>query len=253
MKYSWVFDFDGTLSDLTDQRKDAVLNTLCKKMLKRLAETENQIVAIISSRTIDDLIHRVRIKGIVLAGGSGMEILLPNGQRLAPNEKTRQKVSAARARILPVLQTEFGQIPGVDIEDKRWSIAVHFRHTSAPLKRYVGQVLPALTKRCHLQYFHGPEAFEIPLFHGHSKVRGLRNLIRLYPGEITPNRLTIAGDDQNDLEAMNWIKARDGNCLIVGGAIKLRGARRVSSPDALAREVLARLQRMREIKGAILQ
>ncbi len=252
-KRTWIFDFDGTLSNLTQHRQKAVLNPHCRTMLRQLAATDNQLVAIVSSRALDDLTRLVKVPGVILAGGSGMEILRPNGRRAIPQKNLRLKVERTRARFLPNLHTEIGQLPGVDIEDKYWSVAVHVRHATVARKRQIWQALPALTKKHRLRYFRGPEAADIPFVSGLSKVIGLRSLARLYPKVVSPRRLTFIGDDQNDLQAMKWVKERGGDCMIVGKAIKLAGAKRLASPEALAREMLKRIDTLRKTKGAISQ
>jgi len=60
----WVFDFDGTLSPLVPDRSIATLHAACKTMLEELSAGPREIVAVLSSRGIEDRVPRVPIPGV---------------------------------------------------------------------------------------------------------------------------------------------------------------------------------------------
>lgn len=77
----WIFDFDGTLSNLVPERSAAQILAEAKDLLKALLHLPGHQVAVLSSLLLKDLIPRVGIPGLCLGGGSGAEGLMPNGRR----------------------------------------------------------------------------------------------------------------------------------------------------------------------------
>ena len=69
----WVFDFDGTLSSIVPNRAEAHLHRECERMLRFLARSPWNRVAVISSRMLDDMVARVAVPGVFLGGASGLE------------------------------------------------------------------------------------------------------------------------------------------------------------------------------------
>ncbi|MCE5263636.1 MAG: trehalose-phosphatase, partial [Deltaproteobacteria bacterium] len=62
----WFFDFDGTISEFVSRSAEAEIHPACRDLLGDLAALSLQRVAILSSRSLDDLISRVDIPGVFL-------------------------------------------------------------------------------------------------------------------------------------------------------------------------------------------
>jgi len=73
----WVFDFDGTLSPLVPDRAVARLHRASLALLKDLAAEPRDRVAVLSSRTLDDIVPRVPVPQAYLGGGCGLEWRTP--------------------------------------------------------------------------------------------------------------------------------------------------------------------------------
>src|SRR5512140_1448653 len=125
----WVFDFDGTLSPIVPDRNEALLHRGCERMLRFLARSPWNRVALLSSRTLDDVVSRVPVPGIFIGGASGLEWRLPGGLRIGPGAASEALLEKKRRTVSPILK-ELAFIPGVEIEDKRWSAAIHYRNAS---------------------------------------------------------------------------------------------------------------------------
>ncbi len=87
------------------------------------------------------------------------------------------KVERARTRILPVLE-KISSVPGADIEDKRWSIAVHYRRVSPDAHEALVPLLETVRRHPEVRVFEGPAVLEILLVPGWDKALGLENLCR---------------------------------------------------------------------------
>lgn len=110
-----AFDFDGTLAALTPYPDRARLTARTRRLLARLAG--RRPVVIISGRARADVAGR--FDGIRLAGVTGNHGLEPWGE----TEATARLVRQWRRR----LEADLAGLPGVIIQDKRWSLTVDYR------------------------------------------------------------------------------------------------------------------------------
>ena len=127
-------------------------------------------------------------------------------------------------------------IPGVEIEDKRWSVAVHYRNTPPRSFRRRVSLLQRLRNRKGIKVFRGPEVVEVQWREG-GKSAGVRRLCRLTGWDPVRERIVYAGDDENDAVAIRWVLSKGGAGIVVGNRIAVPQARHVEGPAGLARAV----------------
>lgn len=232
----WVFDFDGTLSPIVPDRNEARLHRECERMLRFLARSPWNRVAVLSSRTLDDIVSRLPVPGVFVGGASGLEWQLPAGHRIGPGSASEALLAAKRQAVFPLLK-EMSCLPGVEIEDKRWSVAVHYRNASPRSFRRRVSLLQRLRNRKGIKVFRGPEVVEVQLMGGGGKSAGVRRLCRLADWDLSRNRIVYAGDDENDAVAIRWVLSKGGEGFVVGNRISVPQARHVEGPADLARAV----------------
>jgi len=232
----WVFDFDGTLSPIVPDRNEARLHRECERMLRFLVRSPWNRVAVLSSRKLDDIVSRVPVPGVFVGGASGLEWRLPGGHRIGPGAASETLLAAKRRNVSPILK-EMSSIPGVEIEDKRWSVAVHFRNASPRSFRRRASLLQRLRNRKGIKVFRGPEAVEVQMLGGAGKSAGVRRLCRLADRDPSRGRIVYAGDDENDALAIRWVLSKGGTGIVVGNRITVSRARHVEGPAGLARAV----------------
>ena len=232
----WVFDFDGTLSPIVPDRTEARLHRECERMLRFLARSPWNRVAVLSSRALDDIVGRVPIPGVFVGGASGLEWQLPAGHRIGPGAASEALLAANRRAVFPLLM-EMASVPGVEIEDKRWSVAVHYRNASPRSFRRRVSLLQRLGNRKGIKVFRGPEAVEVQMLGGGGKSAGVRRLCRLAGRDPSRERIVYAGDDENDAVAIRWVLSKGGAGIVVGNRITVPHARHVEGPADLARAV----------------
>jgi trehalose 6-phosphate phosphatase len=232
----WVFDFDGTLSPIVPDRNAARLHPECRRLLKALAQAHGQFVAILSSREIGDLARRVPLSGVILGGASGLEWRLPGGHRVHPGDVAEARRDKARETLAPLL-SELSSFPGVDVEDKGWSVAVHHRQVLPEAATMLDPLLKELERTPGIRVFRGPSVVEVQLFRQVNKSFGVRRLCRFLGFDPSRTRLFYAGDDENDAVAMRWVLRKGGVAICVGNRIRIRGVRVVEGPADLARAV----------------
>ena len=112
-----AFDFDGTLAPIVRDRSQAIMRSVTASMLKTLCAIYP--VAAISGRAKTDVSARLggaRVKYVV--GNHGLE---PGGRL----DKYAVEIASARR----ILENALANAHGVDIEDKRYSLALHYRRS----------------------------------------------------------------------------------------------------------------------------
>jgi trehalose 6-phosphate phosphatase len=232
----WVFDFDGTLSPLVADRDAAVLHPACRDLLEDLAQQLGHAVAVLSSRSVDDLVPRVPIPHVLLGGASGLEWRFPGGHRVLPGDRAEVQRDEARRSLQPLL-SRILSFPGMEVEDKLWSLAIHYRKVLPDAVPMVSPLLDELRKAPGIRVFDGPYAAEVQLLPSVNKSFGVRRLCRLLRFETADGRIAYAGDDENDAVAMRWVLGKGGAAFVVGGRVRVRRARPVDGPADLARAV----------------
>ena len=232
----WVFDFDGTLSPIVADRNKARLHRECERMLRSLARSPWNRVAVLSSRTLDDVVSRVPIPEVFTGGASGLEWQFPGGRRIGPGADSEALLEKKRTAVSPILK-EMAFIPGVEIEDKRWSVAIHYQNTSPGSSRKRTSLLQRLRDRTGIKVYLGPKVVEVQLLGGGGKSAGVRRLCRIADWDPTGERIVYAGDDENDAVAIRWVLSRGGTGIVVGNRITVPRALHVENPAGLAQAV----------------
>jgi len=232
----WVFDFDGTLSPIVEDRHAARIHPMCRELLKGLARMPAHIVVVLSSREIEDLAKRVPLPRVILGGASGLEWRLPGGHRIRPGDLFETRREKVRRTLDPLL-ARLSHIPGVDVEDKGWSVAIHHRHVLPEVVAMLEPLLKELERTPDVRVYQGPSVAEVQLLRNVNKSFGVRTICRIIGFDPSQGRILYAGDDENDALAMRWVLRKGGVAFSVGDVARVPEARVVENPVALARAV----------------
>jgi trehalose 6-phosphate phosphatase len=109
------FDFDGTLAPIVAEPHQARMRPQTELLLSQLARLYP--VTVISGRARADVLARVKGAGVLdVVGNHGAE----SKHR---SDRFRRRVE----RWMPLLQAQLSAIEGVRIENKRFSVAIHYR------------------------------------------------------------------------------------------------------------------------------
>jgi trehalose 6-phosphate phosphatase len=110
-----AFDFDGTLAPIVVNRDRALMRQQTRLLFTRLCELYP--CAVVSGRARDDVAGRVAGAGVkYVVGNHGLE----PGPSL---ESFAKDMVVVRAE----LQQALAQQPGIEVENKRYTLAVHYR------------------------------------------------------------------------------------------------------------------------------
>ncbi len=119
-------DYDGTLTPIVEHPDMAVLSPESRSVLERLAAVTT--VAIVSGRDVVDVMDKVGVPGLYYAGSHGFDIRTPSGEPVGDEEMVRfdtflSSLDQAEAE----LRQDLADVPGSNVERKRFAIAVHYR------------------------------------------------------------------------------------------------------------------------------
>lgn len=122
-----ALDFDGVLAPIVERPEDAAALPGTTAVLRSLSERVAQ-VAIVTGRPALDAVHLGAldtVAGLVVLGHYGLQVW-ESGRLESP--ELHGGVGAARERVLELASTR----PGVEVEDKGHSIALHTRNATDP-------------------------------------------------------------------------------------------------------------------------
>ncbi|MEI2415614.1 trehalose-phosphatase [Orrella sp. JC864] len=224
-------DVDGTLAPIASRPQDVRLAPQTVQTLRTLHAHSNGAVALVSGRAIADLDRLAAPLALPAAGAHGAQWRAADGtiKQVASDPAVMQEIIQA---LEPMLRTH----PGLQLENKGLSLALHYRH--APhCRALVEQTLAELVAR-HAQT-HALQAGKCVLEvvpRGVSKGAAIGRYMQSPPfwGRVP----VFVGDDVTDESGFKMVNQVDGVSVKVGEGETL-ARHRIASVDALL-HVLAR-------------
>jgi len=201
-------DFDGTLSPIVPLPENAYVTQSMTRSLTALTGLAK--VAIISGRSVDDVLRRIPSRPCYLLGNHGMEGL-PGTQDLCVHAR---KLTGAWIRQLRDADDHQPACAGVVIEDKGYSLALHYRLCSdrVAARRRIAQWLEGLIPQPRLIQGH----CVINLLHPDAPDKGKAFGALLAMSGC--NSAVYIGDDETDELVFrgapdNWLTVRVGYAM----------------------------------------
>ena len=207
-----LLDVDGTILDIAATPTDVEVPLRLRPTLARLAEETGGALAFVSGRPLEDLDHLFAPLKLASVGGHGAEIRV-NGVRLQGGSM-HWLDGQLKHRLMEIAASAAGII----LEDKGYSVALHYR--LAP--ELAEQIRDAVISACAgypsntLEALPGKSVIEIkPL--SFNKGTGIRELMGHAP--FRGRRPIFIGDDVTDEAAFAVLPEFEGVGYSVGRAI----------------------------------
>jgi len=201
-----ILDFDGTLTAIAETPHDVVLEARTKEALACLDRSPSYQLAIISGRSLKDLTSYFHLKKTFFAGNHGFEL---KGKKFSlPLRARKAKKLAALVWLLgEKLKEDFSKVPGALIEDKNYTLSLHYRNISREYFPFFKQEVERFKK----QYAHWPLIWKEG-----KKVWDVRPRVKWDKGDAAlcfakkfPGALPIViGDDVTDEDMFRGLKHR---------------------------------------------
>lgn len=152
-------DYDGTLTQIVERPDLAILEPEMRETLRRLMTRAT--VAIVSGRSLEDLRTLVGVEGLHYAGDHGFAIDPPDHKKL--ELAAVADLPTRLDRIEKHFSEELGDILGLRLERKQYSIAIHYRQVgdAAAVARIRACVQARLEGNSGLRLTEGKKVLEI--------------------------------------------------------------------------------------------
>jgi len=230
-------DYDGTLTPIVARPDLAVLDDGPRAVLAALARACPTVI--VSGRGREDVARLVALEELYYAGSHGFDIAGPPGSAI--RHEVDPGLAPAVAAAARELEARVGGIEGALVEDKRFSVAVHYRlvrEEDGP--RVEAAVDAVLSGAPRLRKAHGKKVFELRPAIDWDKGRALLFLIEAL-GLDSPDLVPVyIGDDVTDEDAFRAIAGRGAGILVAETPRPTAAAYSVADPDEV-REVLCRI------------
>lgn len=200
-------DLDGTLLDIAPSPDGVKIPKTLGSDLARAREVVGGALALVSGRSIETIDKMLSPLRLPIAGQHGAEIrYAPDGPILP---LSHVDLDRARRLLIPVTA-----IPGVVIEDKGLSLAVHHRRARTPvgeLHRWIVKTLEEFGEE--LEIMRGRRVFDVKP-RGISKATAVERFMARTPfmGRVP----VFVGDDKTDEDGFRAVTARGGFAFQVG-------------------------------------
>lgn len=121
-------DFDGTLAPIQDDPSSVFLENKIRTLIDILSKKEYITIAIISGRSLDDLIEKVGLSDVVYAGNHGLNIRGPGLRKIDVKALQKQNI-VEKAYILS--KKLMDKYPGVFVEYKTLTFSIHYKNLNS--------------------------------------------------------------------------------------------------------------------------
>jgi len=206
----FFLDYDGTLTPIVSKPELAVMAEDMRKIVKELCSKHT--VAIISGRMREDVENLVKIKGLFYAGSHGFDIKGPEFSMI--HQKAQEAIPVV-SKIIERLKTEIGNIEGVLIEEKKFSVAVHYRLADPKIVPKIKKVVDdIIEKNDVVRLLSGKKVFEILPNIEWDKGKAIGWIVKALNIDWQEASIIYIGDDTTDEYAFRAIRTRGTGILV---------------------------------------
>jgi trehalose-phosphatase len=240
-----LLDVDGTLAPIAERPEYAIVPASTRQVVAELTKSPNTHVAIISGRSARDARRLVGLRDVWVIGNHGIEVARPNGEPVVREDIARfeSRIADAVDRCNAVADSA----PGVIVEDKRWTLSVHYRMASPAIVPAISAHVAQIAGDLGLRVTVGKEVLEVrppvDVNKGTASVELARELHAL--GD--DGSVFVAGDDRTDEDAFIDLRVAQAS------AVTVHVASDDDPPTSAAEFVVADTDEMRTLLEVILE
>ncbi|CAN7743202.1 trehalose-phosphatase [Bradyrhizobium sp. LjRoot220] len=209
-----LLDIDGTLLELMPTPREVWVPPGLAKTLNRLLARTNGALALVSGRSLNDIDLIFAPEQFPIVGGHGAEMRIdPESEAVAAHAPPMDKELKRRLAAIAKLS------PGILLEDKGYSLALHYRlapHAEKAIYAAVSLIRADLPN-APIEVLPGKCVCEIK-HSGFTKATGVRELMTREP--FKGRRPLFIGDDVTDETVFGIMPDYDGLAFSVGRRAK---------------------------------
>ena len=209
-KLVFFLDYDGTLTPIVSRPDLAILSGQMREVVRALSN--KYTTAIVSGRMRKDVQRLVDIEGLFYAGSHGFDIEGPQFSMIKPEV---EKIVPIIAQIIEQLNKKLGSIEGILIEDKKFSVGVHYRLADELVVPKVKAFCDDIIKNnSSLRLMEGKKVFEIMPAIDWNKGKAIRWIMQALKIEWSDTSVVYIGDDTTDEDAFRVVRSRGTGILV---------------------------------------
>ncbi len=210
-KMIFFLDYDGTLTPIVERPDLAVMSDDMRDTVKQLSSKHT--VAIVSGRMRQDVENLVKIQGIFYAGSHGFDI---NGPDFSMVQPKAEEVIGVVASIIEQFRGRLKDVEGALIEEKKFSVAVHYRLVKEQYLRQIKEVVDDVVgqHKDAVRLMSGKKVFEILPNIEWDKGKAIRWIMKALNFDWSDNLVVYIGDDVTDEYAFRAVRARGIGVLV---------------------------------------
>lgn len=212
-----VLDYDGTLTPIVRHPRQARLSSSMRKLLEELSRKRGIYLGILSGRRLEEVRRLVGVSGIFYAGNHGFEF---QSEKKTKVLKIAQETRPLIRRLALQLSRKLEPIPGAWVEDKGFTLSVHYRNCPSFEVPMVLAICNELTQRWRaeekIRVTEGKKVYEIRPGIEWDKGKALEWFLRNLPSKARQGIVVYLGDDTTDEDAFRVVRERKGWGIRVG-------------------------------------
>ncbi len=208
-----MLDVDGTLAPIAPRPEDAGVPPETQRVVASLAARPSVFVALVSGRAAPDARRMVGVSNVWVLGNHGAESITPSGEANVDPLVAPYEVAIAQARA--TLETLLAPVTGVIVEDKRWTLSVHYRQADQQIVPRLRSTVEGVAVQHGLRVHDGKMVFEVRPPVRVDKGTAVIGLADRLGGLVHGASLLFIGDDRTDEDAFRLLRQRVPHAVTV--------------------------------------
>jgi trehalose-phosphatase len=210
-----MLDVDGTLAPITSRPEEATVPPETRRVIAALAALDPVRVVLVSGRAAAQARRMVSVANVWAIGNHGFEVVTPEGEELV--DPALAPVRPAIAQASHQLARLVAPVPGVILEDKGWTLSVHYRLADPLVIPRLIESVKHVASQLGLRVTMGKMVIEVrppapPLVDKGTAVLQLDNRLG---GLRDGGSSVFIGDDTTDEDAFRALRARSARAVTV--------------------------------------
>lgn len=208
-----MLDVDGTLAPIALLPSLARVPEETRRIVARLARHSGIAVALVSGRAAHDARRLVAVDSVWTIGNHGAEVMSPSGDvAVEPSMmRFRPLIEAAAVALEPLVDA----VEDVIVENKSWSLAVHYRAADERLVPMLRERVTRVATANGLRVADGKKVFEVRPPVDVNKGSAVVQLAGKLGALASGASLLFAGDDATDEDAFRRLRSDYPNAVTI--------------------------------------
>ncbi|HEU4628818.1 MAG TPA: trehalose-phosphatase [Gemmatimonadaceae bacterium] len=201
-----MLDVDGTLAPIAARPEEAEVPPETRRAVAALAARDGVHVALVSGRAAGDARRMVAVSNVWVIGNHGAEMVSPSGEEIVDAQVAPFECAMAQART--TLAQLLEPVKGAIVEDKRWTLSVHYRQVDPRIIPRVQGCVDRVATGLGLRVHEGKMVCEVRPPVRVDKGTAVFTLAQRLGGLAEGAGLLFIGDDRTDEDAFRVLRYR---------------------------------------------